>query len=600
MSSAAVYDVVLRLSTTGSLSSGLDQIGGKAHGADEHVSRLGMHGRELTEVFSRAGERVGGMLEGIADKALDIGEHFAKIGIGAAVALATYGVVHLNQELETTQISLGAIAQAQGFASTFDRGFVLAGEQLSKMKQDVKTLPGDLGQLSNIMKMIATPAAAGGANLDQIRQLAGKTMLTAGILGVPQDVAAREMAGLLAGRAGSHNILGGRLGLIGDEAKKFNEESPEKRLATINTEMAKYQGAADRFGQSFVANWTTLKDNIKYVLLAPVTSPLFDHVKQTIQDINGYFDSHKSKIQEIVQTVGNDLAKGWDKAVATAERLLPTVEKIGEAIGKLGPAGVMGAVSHVGAEIIALKAAGMGMQVASSAMPGVGRMAAASSGYLFGGIEAEAAGVTAATGEAAGVLSTLGVISLPALAFAAAGAAGAVDALTDASSKYHPQAVDAAKHLSVDAAIATKHLTEDMQPVRNMFDRLGVGFIQAADVAANMLEGMHEFFQGYNYAKTPHGSLGDTPPDRSNYLPDQEKMFNLLRVGEGGAGSIWANGGGAAPKVPKVQVTNHNTIQINVTSNDPSRLARLVMTEIEKTTPVKSKFAPQYDQSSHY
>ena len=186
--------------------------------------------------------------------------------------------------------------------------------------------------------MIATPAGMGGANMDQIRKLAGRTMLTSTIVGVPQEVASREMAGLLSGRAGAHNILGARLGLLGGEAEKFNKMAPEARLAKINSELDKYQGAADKFGQSFIAQFTTLKDNLKYSLLAESTSPLFEHVKRDLSAINGWFDHNQQRVQAFTNVVGRDLAGAWDKVASTVASLEPL---IGKAVDRLlAPEGV--------------------------------------------------------------------------------------------------------------------------------------------------------------------------------------------------------------------------------------------------------------------
>ena len=72
-----------------------------------------------------------------------------------------------------------------------------------------------------------------------------------------QSMIPREMAMLLAGRAGSHNVLGQRLGFTGDKAHALQQMAPEERLKAINTELDRYSAATDRFSHTFVANWTT-------------------------------------------------------------------------------------------------------------------------------------------------------------------------------------------------------------------------------------------------------------------------------------------------------------------------------------------------------
>src|SRR5580704_12347377 len=147
-----VYRVVLSLASEGSLTAKVGELGAKAEDTHKAIHGLGEGAKFIGESFSELSFKVGDFLEGIADKAFSAAESVAKVGAAAVVGVATYGVAHLNNELEQTQVSLGAIAQAQGFTSTFEDGFKAAGEQVAKMKQDVKTLPGDLGQLSNMMK----------------------------------------------------------------------------------------------------------------------------------------------------------------------------------------------------------------------------------------------------------------------------------------------------------------------------------------------------------------------------------------------------------------------------------------------------------------
>src|ERR1700722_14381869 len=137
--SDTVYRVMLALETSGNLNAKIGDLGGAALEADKRIGALGDGARRMGDSIAGMGERVGGFLEGIADKAIDVAEHIAKIGIAATVGVAAYGVMGLNNELEQTRISLGAIAQAQGFTKTFEQGFAMAGDQLTKMKQDVKT-----------------------------------------------------------------------------------------------------------------------------------------------------------------------------------------------------------------------------------------------------------------------------------------------------------------------------------------------------------------------------------------------------------------------------------------------------------------------------
>jgi hypothetical protein len=606
---STTYQVILQLSTTGTLGAQLGVVGDKAATADSKIQSISHSGREAARVLSHMGERVGGMLESVADKAFSVAESLAKWGLAGGVALAAYGVGHLNRELEGTTISLAAIAQAQGFTSTFDAGFRLAGEQVAKMKQDVKTLPGDLGQLSNMMKMIATPAAQGGASMDQIRTMAGKTMLTAEILGVRQDMAAREMANLMAGRAGAHNILGGRLGLIGDEAKHFNALAPEARLARINAEMAKYPGAADMFGQSFVANWTTLKDNIKYVLIAPVTAPLFEHVKITMAQINTYFDEHQEKISHIVDLVGNRLAGAWDATIGKLKEIWPIVASIGEHIARMDASKMLMGAEHAGEALLGVKLGGMAISAGAGLIPYLA--ASGGSGVYSGTMAGAAAGGGA--GAAIGAVAT----GLGALAVAAVPVAGIIDTLTDNTNKFHTEAEGLKIAIGLQASTIAENLTPALDKasgaMHTFVDWLGVVALKGANFGLRQLANLTDPLKDVDY-----GHLGGySPADlalKSFYTrrndeddPHRDREVDLFNR----ADSMLAHSGvlnmldkvDEKHKPPKGGNTYISKVEINVTSNqDPSRVARLTVAQIEKLSgqAKSSKFVPRYDASNHY
>ncbi len=572
---SAQYDVVLSMRAEGDLTAKVGAMAGKVH---EHISGIG-----------DIGKRVGDVLVGIADKALDVATTFAKWGVAGGVALAGYGVASLNKELETTQISLAAIFSRQGFTADFAGGMQLAADQVGRMKQDVKTLPGDLGQLAGIMTMIATPAAAGGANADQIRKLAGKTMLTAGILGVPQEVASREMAGLLAGRAGSHNILGSRLGFIGGDAEKLNKEDAAQRVKDITSALSKYDEAAGAFGQSWTAQITTLRDNVKYVLLAPATAPLFDHVKQTIGDINDYFDKNKDKVDFFVGRVGTDLAYAWDRVADAVARIGPI---LGGMLEKVQSIGALNLIEKVGGQ-------GVGLALLAKTVPGL----FGGAGSVLGSFGKVAAG-GAAGGSAMGPIGGLmGLAGVEALAVSSAAAAGELSALANPLSQFHMQAEASAEHMQeattrlvdkFDTSIlprlekwgvtAVDHLAGAIDLLSDPVGTLA-GVINAAtgnvdlfgtslgEMAARMLT--FDFGSGIGQASaaTLHG----------NELADRH---NALRASTEGLPTELNKRESASTTIQKVEI-------IVKGSDDPSRVARLTAAELKKfaANPTRSKFA---------
>ena len=556
------------------------------------------------------------------------------MGVGAALAVVTYGAVHLNNELEQTNLSLAAIFQAQGYTSNFTDAMSLATDQVAKMKSDVKALPGDLGQLAGIMKTIATPGAQAGMTPDAIRQLSGRAMLVGGIQQLPPELVARELAQLLSGRAGAHNILGTRLGLIGARAQSFNAESASARAADVGKEFDRYGPAANAFGQSFFANWTTLKDNVKYTLLAPTTSPLFESVKRTIKDINAWFDDNKTYVASWADYAGTRLAgafewgraeiREWWPAIETFATgaygrlvglwrdLEPVVVRVGGAIKEsLANGSALDKIESILKLYAAIRVAralspmaGAGFSAITAAFGEGGGAAAAGAGGLLGGVGAATAGGAVLVGAVA--------------------AGGEMLALGDRGSAHHDDAVAAAKELGwasgklagdfeslwgrikpgfewfgAEGTFELAHFGEGLDSIMNPM-RLAT---DAVDVFGDKLRGsggMLEEFSIWLEQKVHEPRLN---PDEA-FTPKRDD-FELSpgtfvkRLGESMSESQkklapkpGAGGGGGGTNIQKVEIV--------VSSNEePSRIARRVVDMLADIGrhPTASRHAPNFSRA---
>ena len=568
--SDVVYTVAVQIGTQGGLTGPLDVATGKAGALDSAFSKIGGS-------IETMGGKLAGFLDSAVAKVEGIAVGIAKWGAAGAIGLATYGVGKLNNELEQTNLSLAAIFNAQGFASNFNDALTLASEQLGKMKRDVRSLPGDLGQLSDIMKTIATPAAMGGASPDAIRELAGRSMLVGKILGVQQEVVAREMAGLLTGRAGSHNILGTRLGLVGGAAEQFNKSTAGERLADIQKRFQAFAPAADAFSKSMVANWTTLVDNIKYTLLAPGTAPLFEHVKATIIQINDYFEKHRAQIENIVDKVGNRLAAGWDYIVSRAEKLLPIVEKIGDRVMKM--------TSRDWSSMFGKAAAiGVGAKLAPTAIEAGSSLAGKAVSALGGG----------GADALAGVAESLTTLANPAiLGPLAAGLAflgetfmavvGAVHAVTDETSMFHKRALALWVDIQASAGDTFSKLADAFDKTWPLWDAAGTflldvlaslarGFDRAANAAdrimsTRFMKWLVEQIGGMAGGESPGGPGAPRPV--ADVVSGASKVEIVRDNSRRGKMPLGAGGGGGG--------TTIHQVVIQVSSNqDPSMIARVL------------------------
>ena len=434
---STTYSVVLSLSTTGSLDAKLGSVGSAAEKVEKSIAKVGSSASTMGSAMEGFGNKMGSVLDSVIGKVADVGIGLAKWGGAGLLAGAVYGVASLNAQLETTQISLGAIFQAQGLTGNFEAGMTVAADQIAKMKTDVMTLPGTFSQLAALMQTTATTGIAAGMNADDLRKFSGETMLTASIVAptIDNNLLSKEIVNLLAGKAGTHNILGLRLGLQGDEAKKFNALSNEDRWKDLEARFAKYKDAAAEIGNSWKAQLTSLKDNVLFKVMQPITEPLFNTVKADLIEVNEWFKANEASVQRFTWAVGNNLARAWDSVVDGVKKLEPVFEKIaayienfdGSQFSTLLKRGALGAI---------------GVEMLPSAMRGIGAGAGALAGVEGAGALAGPVGLTA------------GVLGFGAVA---AITAGAVYDLTDKTSTFHSQAVGDYDMITEHGELALKH-----------------------------------------------------------------------------------------------------------------------------------------------
>ncbi len=520
-------------------------------------------------------------LQSVTEKAAHLTLRLGEVGAAGAVAFATHGVVHLNAELEQTQIALGAIFQAQGYYKSFEAGFSRAGEEVAKMKKDVMQLPVTFAELRETMQMIATPASHAGASIEQIRTLAERTTLVAGILGVPQDLAAREMGQLLSGHMNSRNRLGIELGF---EAKTFNAKTHEEQLKEITANFARFDDSANRFSQSFKTNVTSLKDNLLNFEGA-ATKGLFEHVKVTLAEANTWFDGHRQQVAALASLIDNRLSSAW----TTIEKTVKSVSReVGPWLDKL----LQMQPAAIGRKLEGMAETGLELKIAGMALKSLGGIGAAAGGG----------------GEGAAAIGQAAIVAAPVVL----GLAGAIHILRDDTLLAHTEAVKMSKDMGSNLAQAMRTLDKDTEGARTKLgqfvDQMGLVTIGAADLVAKgfnkLIQGMHAVGAAGERLGTRLLELFKTPEqieaekrfrdsvDGTPRAGDRDFAFHLLKF--------------STPQLAEEERKNlkqtppNNTImKVEIVvkgSDDPSRVARLTMEHLQKIArnPTRSPHVPDY------
>lgn len=318
------YVVEMDLTRVGDL--GVDQLMGKISRADKAVGDFKRGWRDLGVSVAPIGDAI----DSVASKVWGLAKAGAVLTGGALFAGATYGVTHLNNELEKSVISLGTIFSANGIASNVPQGMVIAKDTIAKMRIDAQKLPGEFEELQTIFTTGAIPAFHSGASVDRFRDLAAKAMAAGKVAQMDNGQVAREFAQLLEGRSGAHNVFGMKLlGLSGDKASAFNKMAGDKRLEMISKELDKYSGSITAFGDSFDAVSSTLVGTVKNIGQR-ATAPLFADVKGALADANAWFDKNRDKVDRFADRVGEKLHYAFVGARKLIDEWWPAIEKFGE------------------------------------------------------------------------------------------------------------------------------------------------------------------------------------------------------------------------------------------------------------------------------
>jgi hypothetical protein len=411
---------------------------------DQHLARTEGKVNRLASELGKVGQSFAnsftGAVESVASKLATLGQ----VGMAAAVGAATYGVVGLNKELETTRVSLAAVLNANGLTDSIEGGMQRAAGWVTQMKKDARELPGEFSDLLGIVQSGA--GAAFQAGLDDIswEKLASNAMAAGKAISVPLDQAGRELAHLLQGHAGAQNVFGTRLGLT---AENYNQKTRPEQIAMLTSAIGKFEPAIKEFGKTFDAQSSTFIDNVK-TFAGTATSGLFERVTSTLADVNDWFEKNQTTVKLWGDKVSQMLVDAWDdgrkivedwgpRLVTFAERFYdwfmkvwresePYVKTISSAVkGFLDNPEAFSKIETLLKLYAAAKMFSFGADVASGAsgvmgaLGGAGKVASAVGGVVGGG------GVTTAVEAAGAALGSTGLVAgVVAATVAVLGAAG--------------------------------------------------------------------------------------------------------------------------------------------------------------------------------
>jgi hypothetical protein len=600
MSNDTVYRLMLDLSLKGDLNkSAKESVGhlvGIQHAFQHAGSAAASAAGAISNAFTGAVEKVGLLTAGLAAAAAYGG-----------LAMLKEGVVGINAELEKTQISLAAAFSANGLSGNMSQGMGDASRIMSKMREDAAALPGEYEDLLGIFRMMAVPGARAGMGINQMEKLSANVMAGGAVAGMPMDQVAREMAQLVEGRAGSHNVLGSRLfGLAGKEATAFNKLDDGARIKALETKFGAYKESIDFFSTSYDAMIGELKSTVKGIK-GDLTRPLFEEVKKTIAEINGWFKgggaasvayyTHRlgigiadafSRGVEIMKEWGpfmkSFVLEGYNRFAQMWDHITPLIERVAHGMRGITANQAWDKIAHVASIYAAVKGGGMVLGAASSIGGPLASLAGAagSSGALstLASVFANPAGIAVAGA------------GLATLVLTAVAAYGAFSALTDETSYFHGTAVSMWGDIKDSGVSALQHLHGAMvslEPaVKFTAEALGTVLLANLRVSASAIE---EFASALEFfASNARGAIegliswhkGNGPKlgaDEAPTYKERETTPDFARMAAAAASANEDTANKVKSRHPGGHgSTNVQKVEIVISSNqDPSRIAHLAM-----------------------
>jgi len=586
------YNVLVNLDTKGNLTASLG-------GMNRQIGSMQSAATGVGHAIGGVVNGLRGAFEGVVESIAGVVSSVAKIGAVTGFAALTYGAFKLNRELEDTNMWFAGVFRANGLTNNMQEGMEAGARLMDRMRKDAAQLPGEFGDLKNIMQGSIMSGLSAGLSPDKLEKMSAQVMaMTAGQ--VPSQVVGRELGLLLSGRVTATNTVGRMLFGAG-HMKELRNMSNEQRVEEITKALGKWQPAIETMKTSFTAMWTTTIDGAKR-FLEVLTKPMFNVAKQflgefSFLDENGELGGRaRYWAQTLGQRLANAMVMAHDKILewwpsikhfATEAffelrdiwlKLEPIVEGFGSKLKGLMDTGQLVPTIE---KILALYAGSKMMGGLGAIMPSGGSLLSIAN-ILGGG--GGMGGMGGLFGGGMGAMAGAGGV---ALVSAGVALASMFHVLTDSTSEFHAVSMrytDQIGHNFESMKGGFELLGDAISPVINALGTLDLGMISlythigslVSEIAKGIghhikdtADALSETFLGKSYDEAVGVGLKHKEiKDKSVGKKVEEIHKDLLKQTVNGAG-----GGGGGVHVDKVE--------INIASNaDPSRIARMTVAHL--------------------
>jgi hypothetical protein len=265
------------------------------------------------------GDKASGGLKEIARHADKAGESLFSIK-HAMEALAIKEVFHLgkealidfNSEIDQMKIGMTTVMQ-MNLHMPFEKANKEADKLFETFQALAKKSPLTTKDFMEMATAISPAIAMAGGGPDKLAKITSGA-LTAGLAyGQRPDIVAMDVQEMMMGNVTKRNRLGNELlGSIGMEHGEFNKKNASER-ATLVEKMFSQEGlqkAADRFGETFQGQISTLKDNLQ-ISLGQVGRPLMESLTAEVKKWNDYLEKHPKLIKETISEISEVISSAF-------------------------------------------------------------------------------------------------------------------------------------------------------------------------------------------------------------------------------------------------------------------------------------------------
>ncbi len=230
--------------------------------------------------------------------------------------------------MELAETSLASVLNAKGAVANIEQGLGKSAQMVAEMRKDAAELPGEFSDLQGILMSSVASGMEAGVSPEKMQKISAQAMAAGKAMAVPLDQAGRELALLFEGRAGAHNVFGKRLGIDAHKeyapGKTFNKLDEVERVRIIEEQLGKFGPAIKAFSSTWDAQSSTLVDNVK-MFTQSATKPLFEEAKETLTDINRWFDENQSTVDHYSRWVGSKFRDAFLWGKSTIQEWWPVI-----------------------------------------------------------------------------------------------------------------------------------------------------------------------------------------------------------------------------------------------------------------------------------